>query len=142
MYTKESSWNPDEIVDTRKLQLFSLVQMMKALHYEYVPYLASPPRFESSHYSNKGREFVSFGSAVKLYNGNSVKCVFGRPPARLSIWSFNDYDVAQAKAARIVRSIKLQQCKATNTIIVQDHRVSFILHSYKDLFLYNKHLEV
>lgn len=142
MHSSESSWNPDEIVDTRKLQLFSLVLMMKRLHYEYVPYLASPPRFESSHYSNKGREFVSFGSAVKLYNGNSVKCVFGRPPARLSLWSFNDYDVAQAKAARIVRSIKLQQCKATNTIIVQDHRVGFILHSYKDLFLYNKYLEV
>lgn len=142
MYTKESSWNPDEIIDTRKLQLFSLIQMMKALHYEYIPYLASPPRFESEHYSNKGREVISFGSAVKLYNGNSVKCVFGRPPSVLTIWSFSDYQVAQAKAARIVRSIKLQHCKATNTIIVQDHRVQFILSSYKQLFLNNKHLEV
>lgn len=140
MYTKESSWNPDEIVDTRRLQLFSLCQMMAALHYEYVPYLASPPRFESEHYSNKGREFVSFSSAVKLHNGNSVKCIFGKPPEKLTIWSFNDYDLTRAKAARIVRSVKLQQCKATNTIIVQDHRVEFVLGSYKNLFLNNKHL--
>lgn len=142
MKTKVSAWKDEDIVDTRKLQMYSLVQMMKRLHYEYIPYLASPPRFESSHYSNKGREFVSFGSAVKLYNGNSVKCVFGRPPEHLSLWSFNDYDVAQAKAARIVRSIKLQQCKSTNTIIVQDHRVQFVLESYSRLFLNNKYLEV
>jgi hypothetical protein len=142
MHSKESSWDADEIIDTRKLQMFSLCQMMKRLHYEFVPCLSAPSRFESKHYSNKGREFVSFGSAIKLYNGDSVKCVFGRPPERLTIWSFNDYDVAQAKAARIVRSVKLQQCKATNTILVQDHRVQFILHSYKDLFLNNKYLEV
>lgn len=140
MYSKASKWDPEEIIDTRKLQMHSLCQMMAALHYEYVPYLASPPRFESKHYSNKGREFVSFSSAVKLHNGNSVKCIFGKPPEKLTIWSFNDYDLTRAKAARIVRSVKLQQCKATNTIIVQDHRVEFILGSYKNLFLNNKHL--
>lgn len=142
MHTLESKWNADEIVDTRKLQLFSLVQVMKALHYEYVPYKASAPRFESKHYSNKGREILSFSSAVKLYNGNPAKCVFGRPPEKLTIWKFDDYSVAQAKAARVLRSIKLQFCKSTNTILVQDHRIQFVLHSYKDLFLHNKYLEV
>lgn len=142
MYSRESKWNPDEIVDTRRLQLFSLIQMMKCLHYEFVQCLSAPSRFESKHYSNKGREFVSFGSAVKLYNGSPAKCIFGRPPEKLSIWHFNDYDVARAKAARITRFVKLQQCKATNTIIVQDHRVQFVLNSYKSIFLNNKYLEV
>lgn len=142
MHSNESSWNPDEIVDTKALQLFSLVQMMKGLHYEYIPYKASAPRFESKHYSNKGREFISLSSAIKLYNGSPLKCVFGRPPEKLTIWKFDDYSVAQAKAARVLKSVKLQFCKATKTLIVQDHRVQFVLSSYKELFLHNKYLEV
>jgi len=140
MHSKSSQWQEDEIVDTRKLQFFSLCQMMKALHYEYVSYIARPSRFESEHYSNKGREVVSISKAIKLYNGDTAKCVFGRPPSYLTIWSFTDYQVAQAKAARIVKKVKLQHCRATNTVIVQDHRVEFILPSYSKLFLNNKHL--
>lgn len=140
MYTKESSWNPDEIVDTRKLQIFSLRQVMKAFHYELVEYKGHPSRFESTHRSNKGRNVIGWQKAISLYNGDSVKCVFGRPPNRLSLWSFTDYQVAQAKAARVIKKLKLQYCRQTQQVIVQDHRVEFISPSYKQLFLNNKYL--
>lgn len=140
MKTKVSAWKDEDIVDTRKLQIFSLCQVMAAFHYELVEYKGHASRFESKHRSNKGREVISISKAVKLYNGDTAKCVFGRPPSHLTIWSFNDYQVAQAKAARIVKKVKIQHCRATNTLIVQDHRVEFILPSFSKLFLNNKHL--
>lgn len=140
MHSAESSWNPDEIVDTRILQLFALKEFMKVLNYDYVEYKGHPHRFESEHPLNKGRKIVDFNRAVKLYNGNSVKCVFGRPPSHLTLWSFNDYIVSKAKAARILVGLKLQMCKATGQVIVQDHRVQFTVSSYSRLFLNNKYL--
>lgn len=140
MHTAESNWNPDEIVDTKRLQIFSLCQMMKGLHYEFVEYSSAPSRFESKHYSNIGREVLSVSSCIKLYNGNSAKCVFGRPPEKLNLWCFSDYAIAQAKAARITKQVKLQWCCQTNNFIVQDHRIQFVMSSYKALFLSNKYL--
>ena len=140
MHTAESKWNEDEIVDTKVLQLFALKEFMKVLNYEYVEYRGHPHRFESKHPLNKGRKTVAFNRAVKLYNGNSVKCVFGRPPSHLTLWSFNDYVVAKAKATRILVGVKLQMCMSTKQIIVQDHRVQFTMPSYSRLFLNNKYL--
>jgi len=141
MHSNESSWNPDEIVDTKSLQLFTLREFMKCLNYDFVEgTLWSNPFFHSSHHSNKGRNIIGFVGALKLYNGNSVKCVFGKPPEKLSLWSFNDYQIAKAKAARILVRLKLQLCKSTKTILVQDHRVEFTLKSYSKLFLSNKYL--
>lgn len=140
MRTNESKWQPDEIVDTRALQLFALKEFMKVLGYDYCEYKAHANRFESKHPLNKGRKTITFNRAVKLYNGNSVKCVFGRPPTHLTLWSFNDYVVAKAKAARILTSVKLQMCMSTKQIIVQDHRVQFTIPSYSRLFLNNKYL--
>ena len=140
MHTSESLWDSEEIIDTKNLQFFSLCQVMAALHYEYVEYRSCASRFESKHHSNKGREVLSISSGIKLYNGNSAKCVFGRPPSKLNIWCFSDYAIAQAKAARIVKQVKLQYCRQTKQLIVQDHRVQFILSSYKNLFLNNKYL--
>lgn len=141
MYTKESDWNPDEIVDTRKLQIHALKEMMNGLGYVFRPStINSQAYFYSANYSNKGRNKISVKSAISLYNGNSVKCVFGRPPEFLTIWSFDDFSVAKAKAARILKSLKIQYCWQTKQIIVQDHRVQFTLESYSRLFLNNKHL--
>lgn len=140
MNSKESAWQDDEIIDTRKLQIFSLCQMMKGLHYEFVEYRSSPSRFESKHHSNRDGEVLSVCSAIKLYNGNTTKCVFGRPPEKLNIWCFSDYAVAQAKAARVTKQVKLQWCRQTNNFIVQDHRIQFVLPSYSKLFLNNKYL--
>jgi hypothetical protein len=141
MHTSKSSWNPDEIQDTKNLQIYSLKQVMKALGYEYADgWITSHPYFYSHEHYNKGRNFISVKTAIKLYNGNSVKCVFGRPPEFLTIWSFNDYQIAQAKAARITKSVKLQYCRQTKQIICQDHRIQFVLESYSRLFLNNKYL--
>lgn len=140
MHTAESKWDADEIVDTRNLQLFALKEFMKVLNYEYMEYKAHAHRFESKHPLNKGRRTITFNKAVKLFNGNSVKCVFGRPPSNLTLWSFNDYVVVKAKASRILVGLKLQMCTATKQIIVQDHRVQFVMPSYKALFLGNKYL--
>lgn len=140
MHTAESKWDADEIVDTRNLQLFALKEFMKVLNYEYMEYKAHAHRFESKHPLNKGRKTITFNKAVKLYNGNSVKCVFGRPPINLTLWSFNDYVVAKAKASRILVGLKLQMCTATKQIIVQDHRVQFVMSSYSKLFLHNKYI--
>lgn len=141
MHSKSSQWKEDEIVDTKLLQLHALKEFMSALQYKYSEEsIFANPYFYSSHYSNKGRENISFVSALKLYNGNTAKCIFGKPPTTLSIWSFNDYFIAKAQASRILTSLKLQLCKQTKTILVQDHRVSFVTHSYVKLFLNNPHL--
>lgn len=142
MRTNKSQWQPEEITDTRNLQIYSLKQVMKALGYEYdVGYRTnSTPHFYSADYSNKGRNWISIKTAINIYNGHSVKCVFGRPPEVLTIWSFNDYQIAQAKAARITKSVKLQWCRKTKQIVCQDHRVQFVLSSYSNLFLNNKYL--
>lgn len=141
MKTQESAWKDEEILDTKALQLFALKEFMFSLNYQYVGgSILGNPHFYSNHHSNKGRESVSFSSAVNLFNGNTVKCVFGRPPHKLCIWSFNDYTLTKAKASRILLSVKLQLCKKTKTILCQDHRVKFVLPSYKALFLGNKYL--
>lgn len=143
MRTNKSQWLPEDIQDTRNLQIHSLKQVMKSLGYEYDAgyWTNSTPHFYSADYSNKGRNWISIKTAINLYNNtNAVKCVFGKPPAKLSIWSFNDYQIAQAKAARITKSVKLQYCQQTKQIICQDHRVSFVLDSYSRLFLNNKYL--
>lgn len=140
MKTKVSAWKDEDIVDTRKLQIFSLCQVMAAFHYELVEYKAHASRFESKHRSNKGRNVISWSKAISLYNGDSVKCVFGGAPSRLTLWSFTDYQVTRAKAARVVKKVKLQFCRQTRQVIVQDHRIEFITPSYKELFLSNKYL--
>jgi hypothetical protein len=141
MRTNESEWLPEDIIDTKALQLFALKEFMSSLNYQYVGGgIMTSPHFYSNHFSNKGRESVGFSSAVKLFNGNSVKCIFGKPPATLSIWSFNDYFITKAKASRILQSVKLQLCKSTKTIICQDHRVKFVTPSFKALFLGNRYL--
>lgn len=140
MHSKSSLWQEDEIIDTKKLQIHSLKEMMAGLGYKYEHWLGEHPHFYSDKYSNKGRNIISIKSAIDLYNNQSVKCIFGKPPAKLSIWSFDDHSVAKAKSARILRSIKIQYCYQTRNIIVQDHRVKFCLESYKALFLNNKYL--
>lgn len=140
MHSKESKWDADEIIDTKALQLFALKEFMRVLGYDYCEYKAHANRFESKHPLNKGRKVINFNKAVKLYNGNSVKCVFGRPPSHLTLWSFNDYVVAKAKATRILVGLKLQMCMSTKQIIVQDHRVQFTMPSYSRLFLNNKYM--
>lgn len=140
MHSKFSKWLDEDIIDTKKLQIFSLCQVMRAFYYELVEYKGNPSRFESTHKTDKGRNVISWSKAIRLYNGDTAKCVFGRPPSKLSLWSFTDYQVAQAKAARVVKKVKPQFCRQTSQVIVQDHRVEFIMHSYKELFLYNKYL--
>lgn len=140
MHSKASNWDSDEILDTKKLQLFALDEFMSALKYTRINWANGHVTYESGHYKNRGREVLSFKKAADLYNNNSVKCIFGKPPRNLSLWSFDDYTVAKAKAARPLKSIKLQFCKKTHQIIVQDHRVQFTLESYSKLFLNNKYL--
>lgn len=140
MHSKSSKWDSEEILETKKLQLFALDEFMHALKYQRINWANGHITYESGNRKNRGREVISFKSAVGLYNNNSVKCIFGKPPTTLSLWSFDDYTVAKAKAARPLRNIKLQYCKKTHQIIVQDHRVQFVLESYSKLFLNNKYL--
>jgi len=140
MHSKKSKWSSDEIIDTKKLQLFALDEFMSALKYQRINWANGHVTYESISRKNRGRSVISFKKACDLYNNNSVKCVFGKPPSTLSLWSFDDYTVAKAKAARPLKSIKLQFCKKTHQIIVQDHRLQFTLESYSKIFLNNKYL--
>lgn len=141
MRTNESEWLPEDIIDTRKLQIYALEQMMSALGYGLMKSSVEGNwYFHSNKYSNKGREKISIRTAIKLFNGDTARCVFGRPPQHLTIWAFDDFSIAKAKASRILRSLKIQYCRQTKQIIVQDHRVQFITPSYKALFLNNQYL--
>lgn len=140
MHSKSSKWDSEEIVETKRLQIFALKEFMAALGYQFEQWYGGHPYFYSEKYSNKGRNIISLATSIKLYNGRSAKCIFGKPPSKLSLWSFDDHTIAKAMAARILKSIKIQYCYQTKSIFVQDHRVSFVLPSYKTLYLHNKYI--
>lgn len=124
---------PEEIKDTKKLQLQSLLTF--ALELGYKCYWFDQNSFYSEH---KGITRISFKTMVDLHNHGSKRCtdLLGFIKKK-SPFEFNEYVWARAKAAKIVNRVFLQYSKKESEIICHKHIVSFPYPSYEQLFLKN-----
>lgn len=119
---------PDEMIDTTKLQLKSLTEFAKGLGYDF--YYPIDKRFMSNDfYGNKGKEFISFSTMVKLHN-NHYQDWHGGDRFK-SPFRFNTYKIRKARAGKIVHKVNLQMDKRTGYIRATSNIVSFVHQEYE-----------
>lgn len=126
---------PEEMIDTTKVQLKSLVEFAKGLGYEYC--LFGNSFFSSEDLDNKARANVSFSTMTKLHNGYYQDIYhrdYFKPPFR-----FSTYKIRKAKAGKIVNICNLQMNKKTGYIKASSSIVTFVHKEYEG-FLDLKHL--
>lgn len=116
-------------VNTKVLQLQSVINYMNELGYEYLPVSAV---FQSELWSNRGRQEVRLSTAIKLHNGehNEIHGKYFKEP-------FLDIPhewFVSANSAKIVYTAKLQHSKRKG-LIVQSHVVKFVNSENIDLFI-------
>jgi|SRR5690554_2195077 len=116
-------------VNTKVLQLQSVINYMSELGYEYLPASAV---FQSELWSNRGRQEIRLSTAIKLHNGeyneihgNCFKEPFLDIPREWFV---------SANSAKIVYTAKLQHSKRKG-LIVQSHVVKFVNSENIDLFI-------
>jgi len=125
--TEESTqWQPK---DSSKIQLASLTKFMQVLGYSYMMPTNS---FESGLWVNRGRQYVSFNTAVKLYNGTLTDW-HGKRFRDGCFAIFPEGWFEAARKAKILLRVKLQNSRKKG-IIVQDNRVQFVHPEQADLF--------
>lgn len=122
------------IIDTRHLQMFSLVAVMQEFGYWFDEDICNfyDPENENVR--------VSFKSAVELHNNlfeiadDLVFCVEeGR--YNFNHFEFNIYQFYRACGAQVVEKVKLQLNKKNKQISCQDDRVLFTVKNYSYIFL-------
>lgn len=138
MTAQENMLTPEEIKNTEKIQLKSLVGFMAGLGYEYKrdwP-CRSPAYFYSYEYSNKARQRISFQTSCKLHNGYYLEWHGKKfdPP-----FDFDPYSIKKALAAKIVVQCHLQQNKKTGFIRASSQLVQFVEPVYES-FLHQKYI--
>ena len=115
-------------VNTKVLQLQSVINFLGELGYEYLP---ASSVFQSDLWSNRGRQEVRLSTAIKLHNGeyNEIHGKYFKEP-------FMDFPCewfVSANSAKIVYTAKLQHSKRKG-LIVQSHVVKFVNSENIDLF--------
>lgn len=136
MTATENILLPEEIIDTKYLQITSLRNFMGQLGYEPVYSVTGLTYFESDDRSNKARATISFSTAVKLHNGQWLDWGgkdFKEP------FNFGVYKFKRAKAARIVEVVNLQKSRKTGFIKPTSNLVTFVDKAY-EYMLYSKYL--
>lgn len=136
MTATENILLPEEIIDTKYLQLTSLRNFMGQLGYEPVYSVTGITCFESDSPCNKARATISFSTSVKLHNGQWLDWNgrdFKEP------FSFGVYKFKRAKAARIVQVVNLQKSRKTGFIKPTSNLVNFVDPTY-EYMLYSKYL--
>lgn len=116
---------PEEIIDSKKVQMKSLDEFAKGLG--YTRNVAGC--FWSDDYDNKKRRNISFSTMVQLHNnhfqdwhgGNYFKAPF----------NFSTYKIRKARAGKIVHKVSLQMSKKTKYIRVSSNIVSFCFQEYE-----------
>jgi len=131
---------PEEIVDTKELQLHSLKAFMSALNYEWAVvsvFFDKACYFESFTRSNKARQTISFNTAVQLYNNHYYdNHDFTKPRAP---FDFDAYSWKKAQAAKIVKGVNLQLNKKTGFIKASSNIVNFVNPIYYQMFITSKY---
>lgn len=136
MTATENILLPEEIIDTKYLQLTSLRNFMSELCYEPVYSVTGITYFESDAFCNKARATISFSTAVKLHNGYYLDWGgkdFKEP------FNFGVYKFKRAKAARIVEVVNLQKSRKNGIIKPTSNLVNFVDPAY-EYMLYSKYL--
>lgn len=117
------------MIDTRVLQLQSVINFLGELGYEYLPISAV---FQSDLWTNRGRKEVRLSTAIRLHNGeyNEIRGRHFKEP-------FLDIPYewfVSANCAKIVYTAKLQHSKRKG-LIVQSHVVKFVNPENIGLFI-------
>ena len=99
-------------LDTKKLQLASVIQFMAELKYEW---MACSKCFESSHTINKGRSILSLTTAIAIHNGLYNER-HGIPTLEYPFESMPWKWVEASKQAKIVTSVSLQHSRKKGII--------------------------
>lgn len=127
---------PEEIKPTKALQFNSLQHFMYCFHYTWEGtgglWGDNDNYFVSYTYNNKHRKYISFRTAVDLYNGRYVDSHgkgYNYP------FDFDPYSIRRAEAAKIVKALKLQLCKKTGYIKTQNDIVEFVKPEYYQMFI-------
>lgn len=127
---------PDEIKDSTKLQLYSLVSYLEALGYHFMINATGNSWFASGEYVNKARSIISFSTAVDIYNRRYKrhnKLEMDYP------FDFSTYALTKAEATRIVNFCNLQMNKKTGYIKATSNLVSFTKYEYYEAFIKSKY---
>ena len=121
------------VVNTKVLQLQSVINFMHELAYDYLPVSGV---FQSDAWANRGRKEVSLRVAILLHNGH-YNDNHGNPYFRYPFDDIPDGWIISAKAAKIVHVAKLQ-CSKRRGLIVQSHMVKFVNPENAQYFIKNK----
>lgn len=124
MTDQKNMLSPEEIIDTTKLQFFTLKEFAKGLGYQW-----DSKTFLSNDYDNRKRKFISFQTMVKLFNnhfqdwhgGDRFKAPF----------NFSTYKIRKARAGKIVHTVSLTMSKKTRYIRASSNIVSFTHQEYE-----------
>jgi len=119
---------PEEMIDTKKVQMKSLIEFAKGLGYTRN---LLQGYFASNDYDNKKRSKISFQTMVKLHNnfyqdwhgGDYFKAPF----------NFGTYKIRKARAGKIVHKVSLTMSKKTGYGYVRaaSNIVSFTHQEYE-----------
>lgn len=114
----------DELIDTHKLQLQSLIEFASGLGYEYSRHPVKK-YFYSRLPENKDKEILSFNTMVQMHNNN------------YDLWAlaFDKHKLIKATFSKITERCKLQYCKKAKVIKCQNNQVQFVDWEYEELFL-------
>lgn len=118
---------PEEMMDSKKVQLKSLTEFAKGLGYSFEQY--STGNFISEEWDNRKRKFVSFQTMTKLHNnhyqdwhgGDRFKAPF----------NFSTYKIRKARAGKVVHKVSLTMSKKTGYIRASSNIVSFTHQEYE-----------
>ena len=116
-------------VNTKVLQLQSVINFMSELGYEYLPISSV---FQSDLWTNKARKEVRLSTAIKLHNGEYIE-IHGRHFKEPFMDIPYEWFVS-ANNAKIIYTAKLQHSKRKG-LIVQNHFVKFVNPENIDLFI-------
>lgn len=130
-----------DLKNTRVLQLVSLEDFMGALNYtrngSYFVYQGRPNK------SSRALARISFANAVMLHNHcydfdydeesgleHFIRYDWKWEPLEATPFGFMPYDLAHARAAKLVHAVKLQMNSKNRTIKVQSNKVRFVHPQY------------
>lgn len=122
------------VVDTKNIQMLSLVAVMQEFGYWFDE--------DQCNFYDPENEYkrVSFKSAVELHNALEVMSWDITFTAQEGLDSFNHfdftlYDFYRACGAQIVERVKLQLNKKKKHVFAQSNKITFTVPSYHHIFL-------
>lgn len=112
-----------DTIDTKDLQIFSMMQAFGAAGYQLMRTNHGGLVFFCER--AKGKNLLKLEAAIRIYNHHQLALQF-----------LDSYAHAQFSAAKVVKNLKMQYSKKTKQLIIQNNMVKFVKPEYEDMFLY------